>query len=59
MPKTKEKPTPRTMRVVRRWHNDTFTYYRVYSDGIEEVCTRRDADKYERAFGEKVHTVAV
>lgn len=53
-----EKEPPRKMRIQRRWDGDTFHYVRIYSDGVEETATRKDADKYERAYAEKVRTVA-
>lgn len=59
MPKgiAKEKPTPRTMRVVREWNGESFSYVRVYSDGTREAATRREAEKYEQAFDTTVRTV--
>jgi len=59
MPKgiTKEKPTPRTMRVVREWDGEHFSYVRVYTDGTREPATRREAEKYMRAFDTEIHTV--
>lgn len=59
MPKgtPKEKPIPRTMRVERRWQTNRFVYYRVYSDGLEEPTTRREAEKYKRAYDEEIRTI--
>lgn len=54
----KEKPVPRSMRIERRWDGTVFSYWRVYSDGAAEAVNRREADKWQQAYGAKVETVS-
>lgn len=50
---------PRTMKVVRAWlaKQGSFGYFKVYSDGSTEPTTRKEAEKYARAYSTQVETV--
>lgn len=55
--KPKEKKIPRTMRVIRSWSRGIFQYFAIYSDGTIETASRREADQYAKAYGEKIRTI--
>lgn len=55
----KEPKQIRTIRVVRSWlpRLGEFRYFTLYSDGTVEVASRKIAEQYEQAYGEKVQTI--
>lgn len=47
----------RKMRVVRSWKDGEFKYFTLYSDGIYEDATRREAEKYAKAYDVDIKTI--
>lgn len=53
----KEERQIRKMRVIRSWYRGEFKYFTLYSDGTYEDATRREAEKYAKAYDENIKTI--